>query len=202
MSSSITLTLPYPISAKFGMLTVVERVANDRFGRSQWLCRCDCGREHVAAFFRMKSGHTKSCGCIRGLVSRRHGAKGTPTHNTWCAMKQRCIDPRHAQFAYYGGRGVSVCDRWAKSFEAFLADMGERPEGMTIERNDPNGNYEPGNCRWATEADQARNRRSTILVTRNGVTKCVKDWCDELGMNVDKVYGRIRRGAAPEEALR
>jgi hypothetical protein len=117
-------------------------------------------------------------------------------------MKQRCSDPRHAQFAYYGGRGITVCDRWRSSYEAFVADMGERPAGMTIERNDNDGPYEPGNCRWAPDAEQARNRRSTIKVERNGVTKCVKDWCAELGLNVDRIYGRIRRGETPQEALR
>jgi len=197
----ITLTLPYPISAKFGQLTVLERVDNDRFGRTQWKCRCDCGKEHVAALFRLTSGHTKSCGCIRGKSRATHRGKGTPTHNTWCAMKQRCNYPAHDQFASYGGRGIRVCDRWSESFEAFLADMGERPEGMTIERIDTNRHYEPGNCRWATEAEQSRNRRSTILIERNGQTKCVKDWCDELGLDVDAVYGRIRRGASPQEAL-
>lgn len=199
---SFTLTLPWPVGEKFGMLTVLERSAKDPSGRSRWLCRCDCGRQNIVAYSRLKSGHTKSCGCLRGKANFRHGAKGTPTHNTWCAMKQRCNDPNHAQFAYYGARGIRVCDRWATSFEAFISDMGVRPDGMTIERIESDGNYEPGNCRWATEAEQSRNRRSTILVTLGSETKCVKDWCDELGLNVDQVYGRIRRGAVPEEALR
>lgn len=191
-----------PISAKFGRLTVLSRAENDRFGRTQWHCRCECGIERVVALFRMTSGHTKSCGCIKGEALATHRGKGTPTHNTWCAMKQRCNYPGSEQYAAYGGRGISVCQRWNDSFEAFLADMGERPEGMTIERIDSDGNYEPGNCRWATDSEQARNRRSTLLVERDGVTKCVKDWCDELGLHPDKVYGRIRRGASPQEALR
>ncbi len=199
---TITVTLPYPISAKFGRLTVMERAENDRFGRTQWHCRCDCGKDHVAALFRLTSGHTKSCGCLRGKANATHRGKGTPTHNTWSAMKQRCADPNHAQFQYYGGRGVSVCHRWAESYEVFLADMGERPAGMSIERINTNGNYEPGNCKWATDHEQQRNRRSTILVERNGVKRCVKDWCEELGLNTDRVYGRIRRGESPEKALR
>ena len=195
------LCLPYPVSAKFGLLTVESRAANDRFGRTQWNCRCDCGNEHVAALFRMTSGHTKSCGCIRGAVAK-HRMKGTPTYNTWCAMKQRCNYPKGEQFPFYGARGIRVCDRWNASFTAFLADMGPRPAGMTIERDDNDGHYEPGNCRWAPESEQARNRRSTIKVEREGVTKCVKDWCDELGLHVDRVYARIRRGQVPSEALR
>ncbi|WP_284335421.1 hypothetical protein [Comamonas sp. NoAH] len=117
-------------------------------------------------------------------------------------MKQRCNYPGSDEYANYGGRGIKVCDRWNESFENFLADMGERPAGHTIERKDTNGHYEPLNCVWATMEQQQRNRRSTILIERNGVTKCVKDWCIELGLNPDRVYGRIRRGATPEEALK
>lgn len=197
----ITLTLPYPISAKFGCLTILSRSENDRFGRTQWLCRCDCGKEHVAALFRMKSGHTKSCGCIKGKANATHRMSGTPTHNSWCAMKQRCNYVGSEGYAYYGGRGIKVCERW-NDFAAFLEDMGERPEGHTIERKDTDGDYEPGNCIWATMAQQQRNRRSTILIERNGITKCVKDWCNELGIKPDVVYGRIRYGMSPQEALK
>ncbi len=198
----ITLTLPYPISAKFGRLSVLSRAANDRFGRTQWHCRCECGTERTVALFRMTSGHTKSCGCLRGEARATHRAKGTPTHNTWCAMKQRCNYQSSDEYVNYGGRGIRVCQRWSDSFDTFFADMGERPEGMTIDRIDTNGNYEPSNCRWATIAEQNRNRRSTILVDRDGATMCIKDWCDELGLDVDCVYGRIRRGETPERALR
>ncbi len=198
----ITLTLPYPVSAKFGRLTIKSRADNDKFGRTQWHCICECGKEKVVALFRMTSGHTKSCGCIKGEAKATHRMKGTPTYNSWCAMKQRCNYPGSDEYANYGGRGIKVCDRWNESFENFLADMGERPAGHTIERKDTNGHYEPLNCVWATMEQQQRNRRSTILIERNGVTKCVKDWCIELGLNPDRVYGRIRRGATPEEALK
>ncbi len=196
------LTSPYPINVKFGLLTVLERAGSDRFGRTQWKCRCDCGNERIVALFRMTKGHTKSCGCIKGKANATHGMSATATYNTWMAMKARCNNSRSSQYQHYGARGIKVCERWDESFEAFLSDMGERPEGMTIERNNSNGNYEPSNCRWAHEAEQARNRRSTIKVERDGITKCVKDWCDELGLNPDRVYGRIRRGESPEKALR
>ena len=117
-------------------------------------------------------------------------------------MKQRCNYEAGIAYEAYGAKGIKVCDRWMESFENFLEDMGERPKGMTLDRIDSSGDYEPGNCRWATKKQQDRNRKSTILVTRDGVTKCVKDWCDELGLNVDQVYGRIRWGQTPEEALR
>lgn len=196
----MSLVLPYPIGVKFGLLTVVERAGSDRFGRTQWKCQCDCGRDAVVALFRMKSGHTKSCGCYKpGNVT--HGKSRTPTYNSWLAMKQRCDYKGHAEYHRYGGRGITVCDRW-KSFENFIADMGERPAGMSIDRIDVDGNYEPGNCRWATTGEQMRNRRSTINVTRDGVTKCISDWCKDLGLDVDRVYGRIRRGISPQEALK
>lgn len=192
----------YPIGEKFSHLTVIARCGSDRFGRSLWRCYCDCGEPRIVALFRLRSGHTKSCGCIKGRSSHKHGMARTPTYNTWSAMKARCCNPSNDQFEHYGARGIKVCERWKASFEAFMADMGERPEGMTIDRIDNDGDYEAGNCRWAPETEQARNRRSTIKVERDGVTKCVKDWCDELGINVDRVYGRIRRGESPERAIR
>ena len=117
-------------------------------------------------------------------------------------MKQRCNYVEGEGYEFYGARSITVCKRWEESFENFLADMGERPEGMTIERNYTNGNYEPGNCCWASMPEQQRNRRTTIKVDRDGKTQCIKDWCKELGLDLDRVYGRIRRGASPEEALR
>lgn len=187
---------------KYGRLTVLERAESDRFGRTQWRCRCDCGAERVVALFRMTSGHTRSCGCLKGEANARHRMKGTPTHNTWCAMKQRCYYPGSANFRYYGGRGIGVCERWQASFEAFLEDMGERPHGMTIERRDSDGDYTPTNCYWASQHQQTRNRRSNVLIERDGVIKCVKDWCDELGIQPSRVYKRIQRGADPAAALR
>jgi hypothetical protein len=189
------------IGEKYGKLTITARAENDRFGRTQWDCQCDCGNHCIVALFRMTSGHTKSCGCAK-VGNITHGKSRTKTHNTWLAMKQRCYYEKSEQFVHYGGRGIKVCDRWLNSFENFLEDMGERPAGMTLDRKDSDGDYTPENCRWAPDTVQARNRRSTILVTRDGRTQCIKDWCEELGIPVDRVYGRIRRGENQEEALR
>jgi hypothetical protein len=188
------------VGSKYGKLTVLSRAENDRFGRTRWNVVCDCGTKKVIALYQMNSGHTKSCGCIRGRSNFRHGGRGTPTHNTWVGMKQRCLYPKHDEYARYGGRGIQVCERWM-TYENFLADMGEKPEGMTIERENSDGNYEPANCRWATMKEQNRNRSSNINVEIDGRTQCVKDWCDELGIHPDRIYARIRRGSTPKEAI-
>ena len=152
---------------RFGRLTVVERVPSR--AEAHWRCLCDCGNTSVLRGSILRDGQVRSCGCyLRDRLRRVNTVHGqavrghmTPTYNSWMQMRRRCRDPKHGQWANYGGRGITVCDRWRDSFANFLADMGERPDGTSIDRIDNDGNYEPGNCRWATPLEQSHNKRNT-----------------------------------------
>jgi hypothetical protein len=132
-----------------------------------------------------------------------HGKTGTPTYKSWMKMKERCSNPNAMQWKWYGGVGIKVCDRWMNSFEAFLADMGERPSlDHSIDRYpDQNGNYEPENCRWATRQEQIDNQKKTIWVVIDGKRRTLRSVCKDRGLNFLRVYGRLQAGHELETAL-
>lgn len=152
----------------YGRLLVEHRVENDSRGKAQWRCRCSCGTLLTVPAFQLARGSVKSCGCLRRDLARtriksihghQEGGTKTPTYLSWDNMIQRCTNPNRDCYADYGGRGISVCDEW-RSFSNFLADMGERPEGTSIDRINNDGDYEPSNCRWATRSQQNNNQRA------------------------------------------
>lgn len=157
---------------KFGRLTVLE-LAGMKGGGSLWRCRCDCGQEKIVEGYNLKNGNSQSCGCLRREIASRNGKKVGPkrlrhghakriqrssTYKSWDAMRQRCSNPKLPFFKNYGGRGIRVCERWMK-FENFVADIGERPAGLTLDRINNDGNYEPGNCKWSNRKEQNNNQR-------------------------------------------
>lgn len=153
------------IGGIFGRWTVIAATGESRNGKILWLCRCDCGVERKVVAGNLCSGISKSCGCRKIEQIRKaqfkHGRNTSdPTYQVWTSMRNRCRNPKCQRYDRYGGRGIKVCERW-ESFENFLADMGERPNDLQLDRRDNDGNYEPSNCRWATRGEQARNRSNS-----------------------------------------
>lgn len=163
---------------------------------------CECGNNFVYNVSHVKAGKCKGCGCKLNLTSQKtHGMCGTPTWNSWTSMLTRCGNPNVSDYSRYGGRGITVCDRW-RSFTDFMEDMGLRPDGTTLDRIDVNGNYCPENCRWATHKEQANNKRNSKLLHFNGETKSLVEWAEQFGMIPETLSARLAKyGWSVDKAL-
>lgn len=185
----------------FGRLTVISKTDEpNKSGNVKWNCKCSCGNVSSVFQCNLIRGFTKSCGCLRKTVGITHGKRNTPAYSSWDAMIQRCNNPNHKMFKYYGERNINVCKRWM-TFENFYKDMGDRPDGCSLDRRDNDGDYEPGNCRWATQKEQVRNRSVTIFIEIDGIRKSLPEWCEELGLKYNTVLYRLRRGWSEKKAL-
>ena len=192
---------------KFSRLKVLAYV-----GENRWACKCDCGNRIIVFGGNLRKGNTRSCGCLHSEVNTKrvttHGYSDRSEYHCHQTMIARCYRPSSASFRLYGGRGISVCDRWRfgesgkSGFECFLADMGDKPSpGHSIDRIDSNGGYEPNNCRWATAAEQSANTRRNRLVTMNGETMILIQAIRASGLTETLVRQRLTRGWAVDRAL-
>jgi len=183
---------------KFNKLTVISFSHSNN--ESFWLCKCDCGNSKIIKSSHLKSGHTKSCGCIR----RESNVSKHYLYNTWSNMINRCYNKKSTSYKNYGGRGVFVCSEWRESFSTFLRDMGDRPEGLTLERKDNFNGYKPDNCKWATTKEQANNRRKPKTGKKYeafGVFRTISEWSMETGLSYACINTRLKRGWSVEDSV-
>ena len=189
---------------KHGRLTVLWRAENkvEPSGsiRATWRCVCDCGNGITVTGHALSKGHTRSCGCLVKEKPIKHGKSRTRIYRNWVTMIQRCENAGNLIFLRYGARGVFVCERW-KSFENFYADMGDPPNGMTLDRIDNDGPYSPENCRWATLTEQQNNRRVNTHITYQGRTATVAEWGRITGFGKGVVLRRLQVGWTVEAIL-
>jgi hypothetical protein len=196
---------------RFGRWLVLEIAGRSIDRGAVWSCVCDCGARRDVAAKAMVAGDSQSCGCLakerrlegtrRAKTTHGHTAGATSrTYRIWTNMVSRCTNPNFDSFKWYGGRGISVCDRWRK-FQNFLDDMGVAPDGKSIDRRETNGNYEPSNCRWATQTEQTNNTRRNRILTWNGRTYTQAQLAREVGVDQKLISERLKRGWTLERAV-
>lgn len=190
----------------FGLLTVLgDKPVGIRRKVAVWLCRCECGTVGEFPGSALNTGKKKSCGCLVAKLNTAtkttHGKSKTRTYRIWAYMLQRCHGPRAAREDRYGKRGIAVCAEWRESFERFLEDMGEAPDGMSIDRRDNDGDYCKDNCRWATTLQQNRNRSCSKVLTHDGRTMSIKEWATVVGLTYHTIWNRIKAGWSVCDAI-
>lgn len=189
----------------FERWTVLHRGLSPRPSQVFWLCRCICGTEHTVAAGNLRSGCSVSCGCFQREDARarniKHGMRCTTMYNRWRGLLSRCLNPNEPCYHRYGGRGIKVCRAWQKSFEAFYRDMGEPPVGAQLDRRNNDKGYNKKNCRWVTASENSRNRQNAKIVTYNGTTRPLIEWCEKLLLNYDVVARRLWKGWTASRAF-
>lgn len=196
------------IGCKYNKLTVVSYIGSNNLGKTEWLCKCECGDETKVVSAHLKNGNTKSCGCwykaTRKTISLVHGAKGTPEYFSYVSMKSRCFNKNNDDYYNYGARGITVCERWLgkKGFLCFIKDMGKKPSKKhSLDRfPDMNGNYEPSNCRWATPKQQGGNTRKNRWINFDGKRMILTDWGNEYNTTVSCLL-QMMKHKTEEETL-
>lgn len=193
---------------RFGSLTVLHftKRLDIKDSHSHWVCKCDCGKEVTVSGRYLRDGRTVSCGCVRTArvikMSTTHGQYHTREYHSWASAKSRCFIQSDKKYPDYGGRGITMCAEWHASFQAFIDYMGPRPERSSLDRINNDGNYEPGNCRWATKTTQVRNRRKTIRVIHEGQVISLPELAEIKGVKYDSLksvfYNHPERFTVPE----
>ena len=193
---------------KFGRLTVIKRVENDKSGFSQWLCKCDCGNEKIVRATSLLKGEIVSCRCYqREAIAKstiKHRMIHTPLYNIWLNMKNRCNNPNNKSYKHYGGRGIKVCDEWQNDYMSFYTWCMAHgyKKGLSLDRINNDGNYEPTNCRWVTQQVQLNNTRRCKMITMDGKTQSLSDWAREYNVPIERTRQRVvNRGWGLKEAL-
>jgi hypothetical protein len=207
MESAVVYRVSYAdwIGKRFGKLTVIG-IAREGTGKlgTRLLCRCDCGNEATPQPYPLKDGRTQSCGCLgqerRTKHGQAYGKNGSKTYTAWSQMKSRCDNPKNKFYADYGGRGIVYCEEW-KDFKAFFSDMGEAPEGLSLERIENSKGYSKENCKWATRKEQQNNRRNTKMIEYNGKMWPKQIIAAEFGIDPHTLMNRLKRGWPVEKAL-
>lgn len=189
---------------RFGRLVVIEKT-NERSSESiVWLCKCDCGNIKKVRSSNLTYGETFSCGCLRKELFKnritRHGMHNTSTYRAWRSMASRCNNPKNKRYKDYGGRGISIYERW-NNFENFYKDMGVKPKGKSLDRIDNDKGYEPSNCKWSTPTEQLNNTRKNIYIIYKGITKTVPEWGRYLGIKPCTIHTRIKREWSVEKII-
>ena len=192
------------IGKKYNRLEVISREKNSKGGQTRWLCKCDCGNTIIAFGVNLRNGHTQSCGCLQreqaSKVNSTHGKSKSRLHNIWKTMKQRCVNPNNHNYKNYGGRGITICEEWEKDYLKFEEwalkngyDENAKYGECTIDRIDVNGNYEPSNCRWVTQKEQARNKRNCRYVFFEGEKYTLAELSEILEVPAEKVYRSMNK---------